>query len=57
MPQMAEETRVPVEMDAPPLVQAAAALRPVIRSAAVHRPRHRRFPPRCCGIARRYPLT
>ncbi len=30
---MAEETRVPVEMDAPPLVQAAAALRLVIRSA------------------------
>ena len=31
MPKLAEETRLPVDIDAQPLVQAAAALRPVIR--------------------------
>jgi len=32
MQQIAEETRLPVDIDSHPLVQAAAGLRPVIRS-------------------------
>ncbi len=44
MPQMAEETRLPVDMDAQPLVQAAAALRPVIRSYHEEIERGQRLP-------------
>ncbi len=42
---MAEETRLPVDIDAQPLVQAAAALRPVLRLYQEEIEREQRLPP------------
>ncbi len=44
MHKIAEETRLPVDIDAQPLVQAAAALRPVIRSYQEEIEREQRLP-------------
>src|ERR671936_451410 len=44
MQKIAEETRLPVDIDAQPLVQAAAALRPVIRSYHEEIERDQRLP-------------
>ncbi len=44
MPKIAEETCLPVDIDAQPLVQAAAALRPVIRSYHEEIERDQRLP-------------
>src|ERR671934_2179221 len=44
MPKIAEETRLPVDIDAQPLVQAAAALRPVIRGYQEEIEREQRLP-------------
>ena len=42
---MAEETRLPEDIDAQPLVQAAAALRPVLRRYHEEIEREQRMPP------------
>src|SRR5438132_1953944 len=42
---MAEETRLPVDIDAQPLVQAALALQPVLRSYREEIEREQRLPP------------
>src|SRR5262245_65734904 len=44
MPKIAEETCLPVDIDAQPLVQAAAALRPVIRGYREEIEREQRLP-------------
>src|SRR5215470_19565984 len=44
MPPIAEEKRVPSDLDAQPLVQAAAALRPVIRGYREEIEREQRLP-------------
>src|SRR5215468_6943571 len=44
MPKIAEETRLPVDIDAQPLLQAAAALRPVIRGYHEEIEREQRLP-------------
>jgi len=44
MQKIAEETRLPVDIDALPVVQAAAALRPVIRSYHEEIERDQRLP-------------
>src|SRR5262245_37162941 len=44
MPQIAEEKRLPADIDAHPAVQAAAALRPVIRSYREEIEREQRLP-------------
>ena len=44
MDTMAEETRLPVDIDAQPVVQAAAALRPVLRTYKDEIEREQRLP-------------
>src|SRR5215470_10022951 len=44
MPKIAEETRLPADIDAQPVVQAAAALRPVIRGYREEIEREQRLP-------------
>ena len=45
MDAMAEETRLPVDIDAQPVVQAAAALQPVLRDYHEEIEREQRLPP------------
>src|SRR6202030_762117 len=48
----AEETRLPVDVDAQPLVQAAAALTPVLRQYHEEIEREQRMPPALVGQLR-----
>ncbi len=45
MDTMAEETRLPADIDAQPVVQAAAALQPVLRHYREEIEREQRLPP------------
>ena len=44
---MAEDTRLPVDIDAQPVVQAAAALQPMLREYQDEIEREQRLPPPC----------